>query len=500
MSQKAVDKIEQRFQLLAKNTGHEVWSSAKALISLSQDIEKTDIYLARRVLQRARNLEPNNPQLVKELTRLSNEISQKARTTQVSTSTEQISSISEMVVEPQEKYLVVKNAVKNVQSYLAQAEVKNYTKPWIIFLIFPFICFAFYQIIWASPRFESRAQLIVQQPDGMATMDASMALLSGLGVSSNATADTQLVKAYIHSEDMLNFLQTNLDVSTHYQDGGDLFSRLTSSPSREELLDFYINHTNVEIDEKSGVIKIFVQGFTPEFANLLTQTIVNRSEWYINSIGHQLAEAQLAFIQGEHKQVEARLREAQQKLLSFQQHNNLLDPEAEGAAFQQITYGLESQIAAKSAELKGLKSVMTDKAPQVVMLESELNALKIQLDLERERLSLQRSPRQNNSTNTEKLDTSVSNTAVSQILAQFADLKIELELALKGYTSSEISLDKARIEAYRQLKYLIVVESATLPDDNQYPKTTYNLILFFVIQMLVYGIGKIIIATAKELR
>ena len=135
---------------------------------------------------------------------------------------------------------------------------------------------------------------------------------------------------------------------------------------------------------------------------------------------------------------------------------------------------------------------MTEKAPQVVMLASELNALKTQLELERDRLSTQQSKSSSNIKN--------NGTSVSEVLAQFSDLKIELELALKGYTSSEVSLDKARIEAYRQLKYLVVVETATLPQDNKYPNSLYNILLFAVLQLMLFGIGKIILATAKELR
>lgn len=47
----------------------------------------------------------------------------------------------------------------------------------------------------ASERYESQARVIVQQPDGMATMDASMALLSGLGMPTSSGSDAELVKA-----------------------------------------------------------------------------------------------------------------------------------------------------------------------------------------------------------------------------------------------------------------------------------------------------------------
>lgn len=488
MSQQAVNTIEQRFSELHKKTSPEVWNNADELFKLSQQLEKTDIYLARRVMQRVRTLQPDRPKIKIHLKRLSDEVALHAKQTQTSTSTEPSTKQSENKKNSEVKNNKLDNFFSKLNNNFSS---KKWAQPWVLLLAVPFVLFAFYQLVWAAPRFESRAQLIIQQPDGMATMDPSMALLSGLGVGGNSTADTEIAKAYIHSEDMLNYLQTHNNLKEHYQNGGDVFSRLSSDASIEDLLKFYIDHTTVEIDEASGVIKILVQGFTPEFANTLTQAIVNRAEWYINSIGHQLADAQLQFIRLEHAKVEQRLRDAQKNTLAFQQKNNLLDPEAEGLALQQITCGLEGQIATKSAQLKGLRSTMTEKAPQVVMLASELSALKKQLELERDRLSTQQGTNNNVKNN---------GTSVSEVLAQFSDLKIELELALKGYTSSEVSLDKARIEAYRQLKYLVVVESATLPQDNKYPATLYNILLFAVLQLMLFGIGRIVLATVKELR
>ncbi|WP_252029063.1 lipopolysaccharide biosynthesis protein [Vibrio sp. SCSIO 43135] len=361
-----------------------------------------------------------------------------------------------------------------------------------VFVVFPVLLFTFYQTIWASPRYESRAQLIVQQPDGMATMDASMALLSGLGVNT-ANTDTQLAQAYIYSNDMLTFLNNELGLREHFEGNGDFFSRMHAWNSQEDFIAYFAKRVVVEIDEKSQVITVYSQAFTEDFAQRLATAIADKAEWYINDIGHQLADAQLKFIRGEHEIVEQRLQKAQTDLLTFQQQYNLLNPEAEGSALSQIAYGIEGQIASKRAELKALKSIMSESAPQVVNLENQLRALVSQLDVEKQRL-------------TQQGQTSVApehegdQLSVSEVLAKFADLKIELELALKAFTSSTISLEKSRIEAYRQLKYLVVVESPTLPEDNSYPQAIYNITLLSVLLLMLYGIGRIVFATIEELK
>lgn len=367
-----------------------------------------------------------------------------------------------------------------------QQKIKNKLKtPFSIFVVLPTVLFAFYQLVWASDRYESQAQVIVQQPDSAATLDASMALLSGLGVSTSSGADPQLLQAYINSNDMLSYLDETLDLRQYYsQPEADMFSRLDSDATQEDFLEFYQNHITVEIDEKSGVISISAQSFDRQFAQKLTEQIVARSEWYINNIGHQLAEAQLSFIKVEHQLDEDKLKDAQVTLLNFQQKYRLLDPTAEGAAMQQIAYGIEGQIATKEAELKALKNIMSEDAPQVRATANDLEALRKQLINERNKLAE---------------DSGVA-VPVSEILSKYTDLKVAMEIALQSYTSSKISLEKSRIEAYRQLKYLITVQAPTTPEKSAYPDSFYNVSLFFVLLAMFFAIIRIIYAVIYELK
>ncbi|WP_182028194.1 lipopolysaccharide biosynthesis protein [Vibrio sp. B1FLJ16] len=369
----------------------------------------------------------------------------------------------------------------------AKAKIKRIVRhsPFALFVVLPCIMFALYQSVIATERYESQAQVIVKQPDGAATMDASMAMLSGLGLPSSSGSDTELVKAYIYSNDMLQYLQTNLDLRSHFSAPDiDWFSRLANDATREELFEYYHDHVAVEINDISGVVSIYTQGFAPEFATQLANVIVTRAEWYINSIGHQLAKAQLKFVSGEHLLVETKLQKAQSELLKFQQQHNLLDPTAEGVAVQQIAYQLEGQITAKEAELKNLRTIMSDQAPKVIAMNSQLTALKAQLVTERNKLSHH----------------SEEQSSVGEILAQYSDLKVKADLALQAYTASQISLEKSRIEAYRQLKYLITVESATLSQESKYPDVFYNVSLFALVLSMAFVICRIIISTVRELK
>jgi capsular polysaccharide transport system permease protein len=306
------------------------------------------------------------------------------------------------------------------------------------------------------------------------------------GASTNN--DTELLKTFIESMDMIQYLQTSLDLKAHYSSNEiDVFSRLSSNATNEELLEYFTQRLNIEIDELSGVLELRVQGFSPDFSQELAKHIVERAEWYINKISNNLAQAQLLFVKGEHQKVEQKLQKAKTKILDFQREYNLLDPEAEGSALQQITYKLESEIASKKAQLRTLMSGMSETAPAVVQLKEELSSIQKQIAIERERLT------NNHSSTSDKQ-------GVGEILAQYSNYKIDLEFALQAYSASQVSLEKSRIEAYRQIKYLVLVESPILPQDAKYPEVQYNLTLALVLLLMLFGIGKVVTATVNELR
>ena len=441
--------LEKRFNEFKDSIKPAEFNNVEFLQSKAKELKTTDTELAERILVRVQKLqqkEKNKP----------------------------------AVTEQKSKPITQKNKVTNNKSIVANLK----RSPFLVCVVLPTLIFAAYQLLWATDRYESQAKVIVQQPDSASTMDSGMALLTGLTGSSSGS-DPELVKAYIYSNDMLEYLNNKVALRLHYsQSNIDFFSRIHDDDSIEALNQYYQEHVDVVLDEASGVITIAAQGFDSEYAQLLTNTIVQRAEWFINSIGHQLANAQLDFMQGEHKRIEQRLADAQKDLLTYQQKYNLLDPTAEGTAKQQITYTLEGKIAVKQTEIKTLKAIMNANSPQVRGLQNELKALNAQLAIERDKLS----------------QSGLDEIPISELLSKFTDYKIKMDLALQAYTSSQISLEKSRIEAYRQLKYLIVVEQATLSEDSKYPDVVYNISLFLLLLSLAFGIGKIVISTVRELK
>jgi len=454
------------FLALKKGISSLQWSNAQFVRDYALELEDDNLQMALLFMDRAKELHPKGPLIIKKYDEYKQAIDKGMTGLREELPNSKIS----LGIKERNEFYNIKGMLKSKL---------------VMFVLFPWAIFCLYQVFFATERYVSQSQVIVRKPDAQATMDTTMALLSGFGVSSGGN-DSLLVVAYINSTDMLSYLDNALDLKQHYQQTNiDILSRLEGDATREEFLEYYLNHIDVIIDDMSNVITISTQSFDPEFALKLNNMIVERAEWYINSIGHQLANSQLAFIKKEHKGIESKLQVAKTELLNFQQQYGLLDPEAEGIAIQQITYALVAEISAKKSELKALQSVMSESAPQVISAKVILQALEKQMESERARLSNESKEKQ---------------LSVSQIITQSAYLKVNIELATQAYTSSLISYEKSRVEAYRQLQYLITVEASTLPEDNKYPDIYYNILLALVFGLFSFGILSILIATAKEIK
>ena len=470
-------EIESKFLRFKASISESAFSDAHELIRQAKIIADDDVALAYRISQRARNLQPDSASVISVYQSLKKQMRRPW-----SGKNDKVSGLL--------RSARLKKRAENARKLVEKKwEIlpRKLRTPFVLLFIMPWLIFSFYQLFIASPRYESRAQLVVKQPDASSTMDPAMAILSGFGAS-NLGGDAQLVLAYVHSRDMLEYLEANLRLTEHYSSNSiDIFSRLRATNEVESLLAFYQAHTEAVVASESNIISIGVQAFDPEFAQKLSKVIVERAEWFINSIGHQLAEEQLYFAKNEHALVEQKLQSAKAKLLEFQQEYNLLDPAAEGVAMQQIAYRIENQLSLKQAELRALLSVMSEGAPEVMSVRSELEALAAQLELERSRLSKPR------------VDEGGERLSVGQVVSRYSELRVAMELALQAYTSSLISLEKSRVEAYRKLQYLVTVEAPTLPQGASYPKTFYNISLFAVLGVIIFGVVRIVFATFREL-
>ena len=94
--------------------------------------------------------------------------------------------------------------------------------------------------------------------------------------------------------------------------------------------------------------------------------------------------------------------------------------------------------------------------------------------------------------------TGVDKDAMNEITARYLDVQTQATLATDLYKTGLISLEQARVEAYRKLKHLLVVSQPTMAEDAEYPRRLYNLTTIAVLLCLFYGLIVMGLATLRE--
>lgn len=347
----------------------------------------------------------------------------------------------------------------------------------------PWLLAAAYLVLLAADRYVSESVVVIRQEGAPVAVPSGVEALSAMFGSSAASREDQyMLQAHILSYDMLRQVQEHLDLRQAYSlPKLDFVFRMNKDATQEEFLEYYRDRVDVVVDDTSGLLTIRTQGFTPEVAQAVNQQVVSISEKFINESSHRLARDQMTFAESELAKARGRFDEVRDRLLAFQEEHGILDPSAQAAANSGLTAELQAAQARHEAELKGLLAFLNEDAPQVKALEAQISGIRDQLEAERRR----------SVTNAEGVSLNVLAGTYQQLLA-------ELQFVSDAYRGALTALETARIESTRKLKSLVLVESPALPESAEYPRRVYSLVALLMGLTLLYGIGRLVVATIED--
>lgn len=336
----------------------------------------------------------------------------------------------------------------------------------------------FYYTVLASPRYVSEAQFVVKEAGGH---DSSLLGLSGLGAISPGMRDALILQTFLQSREMATALDKAVSLKKHYERSDwDFISKLATDSTMEDYVEYYQKHIQVIHDEMSDVLLVEVQTFDADYSLIVAQALLTISEKFINDLGAKMASEQMAYAQKEVERSYAILNKNQNKLINFQDKFKLFSPEQQSGALLTAINNIESSIITEETELKSLLAFMREDAPEVKAKNIRLASLREQLAQEKQRL------------------TSDDQQSLNKINVNYQEIKLNTELAADLYKSALAGLEVVRAEAYRKLKHLLVIEQPSLAQEDKYPRRVHSILTWFIVLLLSYFIGRLILSIIKE--
>ena len=352
---------------------------------------------------------------------------------------------------------------------------------YILLTLVPLLLIASYLFFFAKDRYVSDSTVIVKQVSEV-DVGSTGGLGALLGVNNTSTEDAQFLRAYIQSRDLVELLDRKLDLRSNFVGTDDPIYHLSDDASIEELVEYYQKRVRVNLDEKTMMLRIETEGFTPEFALKLNREILAQSEQFINALSQRVAKEQLTFSEQQLQDANQQLAEARDALLQYQNTNEMFDPQAQAQAIATIINGLESNLAQLKTEERTLLSYLNPEAPQVVAIRSQITSLQTQIENEKSKL------------------TSAKSSKLNRSAADFEALKADVVFKTDLYKIALGSLEKSRLEAVRKMKNVVVITSPLQAQDAVYPRRGYILLSAWLLLSTLFGIGYLIYTVIREHR
>ena len=367
------------------------------------------------------------------------------------------------------------------QDHLRVKQIASAQPIWTVAFAF-FLVMAIYWLVLASDRYVSTAHVVVQRTDLSTGASAGdLASLIG-GVSGANRADQLMMRDYLLSVDLLQKLDKELDLRSHFSDWRrDPFSKfLYANAPVEWLHRYYLSRVSVELNDYDGVLVINAEAYTPEMSKAISEKLVFEGEEFMNNVANSLAQTQVDFLDKQVVQMHGRLLSARQALLEYQNKKGLASPMATVESTIAIVAKLQASLAELQTQKSALQSYLVASHPSVVQLNQQISAVEKQILQEQAKLA---------SPNGKPLNKTVEEYQRLEMQAAFAD---------DVYKTALAALEHGRIEATRTIKKISVVQAPTLPEYPLEPRRIYSTLIALITSFLMAGIAHLLWAVVQD--
>ena len=338
-------------------------------------------------------------------------------------------------------------------------------------------CVIAYVWVMAQDRFISIASFKISRQNP-ASGEHGFAQLALPGLSDTGSVDSQIAIGFVNSTDLLLELEKDFSLCDHYSSPArDFFFRLKRDAPFEERLEYYRKRIFAHFDKETGLTMLTVDTFDPRLSKKIADTVLQRTEVFINTLNQSVADQQLAFIRGEVARAEKQVNDVSSEVLNLQNIHNVVNPDAVISANLKTVQELRMERLRLETSLSTIERDSPG-SPRIETLKSQLRSIDEQIAMESAKLS---GPEQNR---------------LNQVLRLYKELQIKLDFAIRMRTSAETMLEKNRMDAVARSRFLSVIQKPYQPEDVGYPRREYatatlaalGVLLFMVLRVLVHSI------------
>lgn len=358
----------------------------------------------------------------------------------------------------------------------------------ILFVLLPSLAATTYYTFIAAKQYAVEVRFAVRGIDQAAASTELLGMFTGTAASGSTLTDAYILVDYIHSKEILLRLSEMMDIQKPFVHGNaDLVASFWwPGAAVEVFLDYWKSMVRTSLDSASRIITVEVRAFDPDDALKIAQSVVLLSERLINELSERARQDAVLSSTQEVQRMENRLRQSSEAMRAFREKHQDIDPSQTAQANLQRLSAIQSQINEARARLVTQRSYMKPDAPPVQHTVNQIKALEQQLQVERERLG------------TGATTAPTSAATLSSAVDDYQALLLEQEFAQKAYVSALSSLERARMTADQQQRYLGTFVPPRKPESAIYPRRTLSVVVFILLNIVIWAIGVLAVYAIRD--
>jgi capsular polysaccharide transport system permease protein len=313
-------------------------------------------------------------------------------------------------------------------------------------------------------------------------------MFTGAATSGSTLTDAYILVDYIHSKEIILRLAESMDVQKPFLQGNADFIAAFKWPGApsEVFLEYWKTMVRTSLDSASRIVTVEVRAFDPNDALKLAQSVVQLSERLVNELSERARNDAVLSASQEVTRMENRLRQSSEALRTFREKHQDIDPSQTAHANLQRLSSIQTQINEARARLTTQRSYMATDAPPVQHTVNQIKALEEQLARERDRLG-------------SGLSNAPANVAtLSGVVDDYQGLLLEQDFAQKAYVSASGSLERARLAADQQQRYLGTFVPPRKPESAIYPRRILSIAVFILLNFVIWAIGVLAVYAIRD--
>ncbi|MFZ1481736.1 MAG: capsule biosynthesis protein, partial [Paracoccaceae bacterium] len=349
-----------------------------------------------------------------------------------------------------------------------------------VFVGLPTLIAAWYFAMVATPFYATKSEFQIQQAEPPAAAGMG-GLLSGTPMATSQ--DSIAVQGYLQSREAMLRLEDDVGFRSYFQAADmDPIQRLEDGASLEEAYKLYRRYVLISYDPTEGIVKMEVIAPDPAVSAGWSRKLISYAEEQVDHLTQRKRNDSMQGARESYESAEKAVIEAQRKVIELQEKFKVLNSEVEIGLLTSQIGTLETQLTQERLSLAQMEANESPNQARMEPVKRRIVTLEEQIAILRARLT----------------EGAAGGESLARIQGELlvAQADVQTRQLLLGQALQ--AMENSRIEANRQVRYLVPSVSPVPPDEPTYPRAFENTLVTMLILLGIYLMISMTVSILRE--